>query len=841
MTTADLDQYKENKQQYAKASDMFLVYTHVARMLAAEDIIVRWNVVGMEAPAAMNYATRVLDVAPIKPGCEDTIPGLILHEIGHFLFSENAAKSSTGDRFEIDVARLDDIRAKIKNHRIWNIVEDGFIERKVTQKWAGALKYFRVLYNNDMRMAAEYGEHPDRVVAIMNTLQLNCIGAKWNEVHAYPKGTPESLLKLLERARLITGNPDARCEIANKIAAALMQFHQKEVVKQVQNGDVEAAVKAAVKALAATESEDVDAEDMSSKGAGVGSNADGASGSGGGTLTEDTPASAADRKKISDQIEDYKNQSFVDQTLSADIIANNMSKGSEKKKEDAKEEEKKEDVVEEASNGMDDEDSVQRLEQHISDKKADLIGNNLQYLADTVRSSLSENESHAIPPIFIATPPQIAELSSVVDIFSDELQDAIKGVPFLTFTRTIEQNAKEQSFNRSAKKAISLFNSKSLTAKGVAQAMFQRFTTKANAINVSLTRHKQTGSLDPTRAALYKIYDDVFQRRRQAPQQINHGYVLMVDWSSSMMSSSMELFHRIAELVFFAQLANIEIDVWLYTTVSDSNSSDSKIIAEKLAQSGKRNKTDGILLLPSKMIHVLNTKQHSANELSYRLFGMFLNSYICAKRAWGYPDQFTYGSKAILNDVSFGRDCFHPMHGTNIFEAISFASTRIEAMQCDKKAIMLLTDGEDNAFRHISDFSKKSERDVFGSIKLPVSPVGVSMNQTMRPVIYNGVNINELREQLRRSGQQTNFKPLFSQLKDFATYLLCEDIRKLGVAIIGVTWGSYTNQVMRAWSKDNTIRIVTQSGGRSGAGEYPQVPNTFISKITDALLADLSK
>lgn len=858
MNNLNLTMSFANSAEYVTNTDSFAVYTMVARMLAAEDIIVRWNVRGMGCPASMNYATRVLDVAPIRKDREHMIPGLVLHEIGHFLFSENAAVEGTSGH-SIDTDKTRALRAAIKNEDIWNIIEDGYVERRVVAKWPGALKHLRVLYDFQLEMHAKEGPTPDKFCAttVINLLLMNVIGAKWGDRFSYPKFVAPKLLGLLEQARTCFGTPMDRAvlstKIANEMAKALRPRKAKVVQANVTNGaqpSVESLIEM-FEELAATAVE---------------------------AKRELPPPTVEDVKAIerfNTRQEEAKAQDAVDESLNADsIIAQRAEQpeptplpeasepeapapeltaepednapktpttaksgagkpSKQAQKDQSPKDDDKEVAPEQPLDGVvegleaDDEDYA-FLEQHISDSKARIIGENRTYLENVMAVEDATPANGADSVRHIPSPAQVLATSETLDILDEKTWAAVNKVSFRQF-----QAALLKSSSPEAKRMPAIFNKKMITARSAAQLMFQRFTTKANSINIALTKQRPTGVLDPTRAALYKIYDDVFQKRQQAPRQINHAYVVMVDWSSSMDKSSMELFHRIIELVFFAQLANVEIDIWLYTTSGDHLTN---VIKEK-----KPLLQENVMLLGSTFTHVVNTKRHTGDVLNYRLFAMLINA-AAERNNHLWRTLMVRGTEHLLGDLNFADGCTHRQRGTNIFEALSFGISQAEKLTAQRKAVLLLTDGEDNGFGSV--VGEEGERKM---ARIPHDLTYDSTGQITR-VMYNGANLIDIAraakaaDEIRGRNETRSHKatPLV-QVRTLASLLLADEARKQGISIIGVTWGSFISSHMNAWARGNVVRISVpfKDLHSKSLTVYSPVENTFITQITEALLSNI--
>jgi hypothetical protein len=356
--------------------------------------------------------------------------------------------------------------------------------------------------------------------------------------------------------------------------------------------------------------------------------------------------------------------------------------------------------------------------------------------------------------------------------------------------------------------------------------LFQQFLTRANAQALAITQYQKAGVLDTNRAPFYKVYDDVFKRRAISRNKINHSYVLMIDWSKSMGPSSMELYHRVCELYHFARLANVEVDMWLYTT------NDSMVRNPHLSHV-KDHLRENMLLTGSAFTRVLNSKTDNPDEVMFRLFLLFANAVMhkdvtASKQAL----RLTMEWFSDLFDIDFLSKVYVSMVGTNIFEATNFAvdlAYKRPRQPNEKRSVILLTDGEDNpAFTALIQNGERQFKTGMANVS---------------SVIYKGVDLVELAKKAQadldsvvdKYGTDSPFK----SLRTGATYLVAEDARENDIPIIGITWGSITSRPLELITAGNVARLPVSDKTIAARSILPYSAdvNTFAVKITEALLA----
>lgn len=240
------------------------------------------------------------------------------------------------------------------------------------------------------------------------------------------------------------------------------------------------------------------------------------------------------------------------------------------------------------------------------------------------------------------------------------------------------------------------------------------FLTKANANNYIKTSEFKTGMLDSDSLALYKVKDDIFRRETIEPNQVSHAFVVMVDWSSSMSSTVPKLVKLLSELLYFAKFVNVELEVWLYTTAH------CRKIPTDLTRS--------IVFNESLFGYVASSKKPLLMENAI--------SVLLSKNA-----------KAM------------GMGGTNNQEALLFGHERLSIMKADKKACMLLTDGDDT-----------------GATRLIEPATTESYHQYMKHgdiAFVNGVSLGTIPEGYSRTDLTKN---------------ICDYYRSQGQKTIGIAW-----------------------------------------------------
>jgi hypothetical protein len=214
--------------------------------------------------------------------------------------------------------------------------------------------------------------------------------------------------------------------------------------------------------------------------------------------------------------------------------------------------------------------------------------------------------------------------------------------------------------------ALRTFTAHNTIAKKNAQRIISEFNMRKAATDLGNTQYKKSGMLDPARAALYQIYDDVFETIAISPDQQSHAYVVSLDWSSSMSGTVQGLMFRIMELIHFAEGTGVELKVFAYTTAHSCRVKFNSNIATN---------NSNFLMIYDSNIH---KGQLSTNQL---------------KAFWGLVAAVSsgnsYGMPKLRDESKFS------LAGTNILESYSLGHYLLSQMKGQKKTLLALTDGGD--------------------------------------------------------------------------------------------------------------------------------------------------
>jgi hypothetical protein len=634
-------------------------YEIYAKMLAIENIRVVYDE-SISSPAQFDLVGRVLYISPTHHGDEHLVPGLVVHEVGHAVFS---------------ILTPEEAKHLKKISRLLNIIDDGYQERQMCKKYPNCKKHLRTVFDYffTKEVSVDTYQNKNKLISIVNTLNHNCKGFKHGHYKKYGDYVlPEDLLLLQEAEMININSLVGRDVFAKKLAKALEKYGE------MKNEDT-----------------DLDKNSNSSKTTGS-----------------------------SDISEDDGDQDDTD------------SDSDEKQHGDG--------------DGGDNSEKPDEIDDEL-EKNKHLLNDHHEKLPQT----LNGKKSFELP-----SGQELFNISEVSDLYK-------KDSPITAALTEIPNQDMVDDFNTCLKEA-----------KKIANRIFTKFNMRVQASNYANSQFTKSGMLDPERAALYQVCDDVFMKTAIDQNQPNHAYTVMLDWSGSMDSSVYPLMLRIMELAYFAKSADIEIEVWLYTS-SDSISELSTI-------------KNNIAVSSSKFIKILNTKKHNATELDMRIKHFwFLASHI------GSYTSTCKGAGVLSHFLNFQTS------GTTILEGLMFGHHVLSTMVAEKKTCFMLTDGQDTTcFDVLYDAASKKRTNTIGKVYL------------------NGFDVSSLHPS--------------NNVRTSATSAVSEMYASVNQKTVGVAWNTNPSS-LKAYC-DAVIVSNTPRKNTKTDGPYVNADNIFIDEIVKNLL-----
>lgn len=392
------------------------------------------------------------------------------------------------------------------------------------------------------------------------------------------------------------------------------------------------------------------------------------------------------------------------------------------------------------------------------------------------------------------------------------------------------------------------FGKHNMHAKEIAQMLFRQFSARANAENLKHVNYRTSGMLDPVRLTQYKIFDDIFSSVRIQPNQINHGFVIMLDWSGSMAPSSLALCMRVMELAHFAMLAKVEMEIWLYTDANPEENKQDKV--EAVAG------VENIILRQAKFIHVLSTKKNSPQQISNRLFNLYVASTLI-HGGWKLAHTFPGLSKQDKVLMTKYMDMMEP-RGTTILESVIVGFDRLNSMRSQKKTLILMTDGADSPFDTISTAVQHKSYQKLAAPFVRGKDDNAARFYQASTILLNGVcvlrivakHLEELKQELDTKYINSSVKncltQLTSNLRSISTRAVIEVMRSSGINVVALGWQLKEADAESALFCFNLggdlINILERNSINVSKSRhlsrYAHTMNSFIDELSKRLLGD---
>lgn len=723
--------------EYRKFLD---TYTLTAKLLAAEDIDVMFSQ-KMSHPAVFDIKRRILKLAPLVKRQVFLTLGLIIHEVGHALFTNPT---------DADMKKMKGVSV------IMNIIEDGYQERKVCVKFPGAKRHLKTIFDHffndkeEQDTAKKVKSRKDsKVIEIVNTLNYNCKGIKYGIRKDYPAYVVADDVRMLMDAETLNNE---KFSYRRDVAILLSQMLRKYLDKNEQMPEDD------------SHQGDEANESQSTEGQGSGQK-----------FFEDDEEEQNNNMQASGETdgesgEDGEND--PSEPKSGETPEGDGQPGESNDKPGKKEPETKKPGTTGSSNESTDGDEDDVDLDKVFEQNADVLNDHHKKFEHVMAGENNDLDAVYSMPTF----NQLKDISDIVDI-----NTAKRGFS----TRLNKFIAEDQNSTATDSK----WKKDMLEAKKVATRIFTQFNMRKAARNLGRSAYKRNGALDPGRLSMYKIYDDIFSNIEVVPDVTNHAYVAVLDWSGSMDNSLISLTHRLMELAFFADMADVELEVVLYT----SDSFTSKVACSKYPD---------MVFNPTKFIHVLNTKKHGLLKVIERLHTLWY----AAKNIKTNTSTNYYGSAS--GSALEGIDT----NGTTVLEGTIYGHGVLEKMQAQMKSLFVLTDGEDE--RNFTRVYSDSYR-------------GVTAPNGIKDLIFMGSTVNTL--------IQKTTKGHIGSIRGEATRVICDFYKAVGHRTISISWNCTEHQSDQNKKKFGGMNTNFTSKNQPQDGYY-KVENVFITDLVNNII-----
>ena len=149
-------------------------------------------------------------------------------------------------------------------------------------------------------------------------------------------------------------------------------------------------------------------------------------------------------------------------------------------------------------------------------------------------------------------------------------------VPMSEVHQNIDKGLRDKDALDLLELASKKFKEFSNEQKSIISYLIKEFEMRKSADEHKRTKVARTGILNPNKLHAFKFSEDIFLRNSVVSDGKNHGFVMFVDWSGSMVSQMADTLDQLMMLALFCKKAQIPFDVYAFTTAyGDDNQKNS--------------------------------------------------------------------------------------------------------------------------------------------------------------------------------------------------------------------------------------------------------------------------
>jgi len=303
--------------------------------------------------------------------------------------------------------------------------------------------------------------------------------------------------------------------------------------------------------------------------------------------------------------------------------------------------------------------------------------NELKVYGDEVKSVTDERFQKALKGLAETKEINVGKITSQKKI---DLKNYI--VPFKElqfFDESFYDDEELEAHQRYDASLLTKFESKN---KNAIAYLVKEFEMKKKAAELLRVTVSDTGTLDTNKLHTYKFNDDIFRKIGAVAQGKNHGIVMFIDWSGSMVDNMSGTIEQLITMTTFCRKVNIPFDVYAFSTEYRKN------LIDRPNQS--------IDMEPNQLdidyFSLMNILSSSMKNQTYRKFANDLLNVADAYKPYTSYRR-NYKSSYIKNGMGLG--------GTPLNATIQIASNVVNDFRKRTRSeivnVIFLTDGEDSS------------------------------------------------------------------------------------------------------------------------------------------------
>jgi hypothetical protein len=324
--------------------------------------------------------------------------------------------------------------------------------------------------------------------------------------------------------------------------------------------------------------------------------------------------------------------------------------------------------------GFDDEEPEENFDNGYSNAPTfeDVMPNELRAYNDEVKSVTDERLQKSLKSLAETKEIYIGKIASQNQINVKEYIVPFKELKF--FEDNFYNDPELRDYERYDSTLLTKFEAKN---KNPIAYLVKEFEMKKKAAELRRVTVSDTGTLDTNKLHTYKFNDDIFRKIGSVAQGKNHGIVMFIDWSGSMMDNLSGTIEQLITMATFCRKVNIPFDVYAFST-------ESKVKPEYVPTTNGQLQIDNFSLL--------NILSSSMKNATYRKFANDLLQVAEAYQPY-VNHRRNFKSNFICDNMRLG--------GTPLNATIQVASNVVNDFRKRTRSeivnVIFLTDGEDSS------------------------------------------------------------------------------------------------------------------------------------------------
>jgi hypothetical protein len=187
--------------------------------------------------------------------------------------------------------------------------------------------------------------------------------------------------------------------------------------------------------------------------------------------------------------------------------------------------------------------------------------NELKIYGDEVKSVTDEKFQQALKGLAETKEINVGKIVSQKKIDTKNYIISFKELKF--FDESFFDNEELEPHERYDSTLLMKFESKN---KNAIAYLVKEFEMKKKAAELRRVTVSDTGTLDTNKLHTYKFNDDIFRKIGAVAQGKNHGIVMFIDWSGSMVDNMSGTIEQLITMSTFCRKVNIPFDVYAFST-----------------------------------------------------------------------------------------------------------------------------------------------------------------------------------------------------------------------------------------------------------------------------------